>query len=445
MNLTSPMKGILLTGLGILITISNVDAATKICSGTMFSDKCEDRSSQPLDLRKNTAEADGVIFNYFLVGKREHYAEIKAFNATAPAHLGGRAIEIAEDVRKSAINYVTGNRPEANWSTEIRSVVERLRTVRFRLANGSDSDCFAKGDAGIPNASYTEGEHTIGICPGLVKSTTQEVAASLAHELGHAVSPCTMQKALVRYFEPKPETGACLFSIGEGENRSPQDKELFGIGPISISQKDGYAVDQDPESTDNLIRCQAAVRLPASQLADPKFYQSFNACIDKRYQTEYEDWMASKLFHLDKMPKRFDTLPGRQREEWPQMVKALKKEVPFRCYVKNDEHFADSFGGMVYSIWGQSKDLTSVQFERGLHSLTGIQCVEKVTQKIKMDPQIYPNTTNRIALHLRPNAVVNLLGCDAASPASQASLCSLSEETFTQEAAVDIRKRGTKR
>ncbi len=439
MILSCPMKGILLTGLGILTAVSNVDASTTVCSGAMFADKCIDRSTQRLDLRKSRTEADGVIFNYFLVGKREHYAEIKAFNATAPTELGKRAIKIAEDVRKSAIAYVTGNQPEATWSPEVASVAQRLRTVRFRIPEGSHSDCFAKGDAGIPRAAYTDGEHAIGICPGLVKSTSQELAASIAHELGHTVSPCTMQKALVKYLDTKPETGACLFRIGEGENRSLQDKELFGTAPISIPQKDGYAVDQDPESTDNLIRCHAAVRLPASQLADPKFYQSFNACIDKRYQTDYENWMASELFYLDVMPKNFDTLPGTAREEWPKKIEALRQEVPFRCYVKNDEHFADSFGGMVYSKWGRSKDITPAQFERGLHSLTGIQCVEKTTQKIAMAAHIYPNTEDRIALHLKPNAAGDLLRCDAAPPSS---LCSLSEDTFTPAERVDVRKRG---
>ncbi len=442
MKLSSPSKSILLAGLGFLALTADVDASIKECSGAVFADKCQDHSLRSLDLRKSTSEADGVIFNYFLVGKREHYAEIKAFNATAPPALGARAIETAESVRKSAISYVSGNQPEATWSREVASVVERLRTVRFRLVDGKDSDCSAKGDAGIPNAAYTEGEHAIGICPGLVKSTTQEAAATIAHELGHTVSPCTMSKSLVKLLEPKPGTGACLLKIGEGEKRSAEEIDVFGSEPVTITKKSDFAVDQDPEWTDNLIRCEAAERLPASKLDSPKFYQSFNACIDKRYQTDYEDWIAFKLFHLDKMPKRFDTLPGSQREEWPKMVEALKQEVPFRCFVKNDEHFADSFGGMVYSAWGRSKDITPSQFELGLHSLTGVQCVEKVTKNMKMDPHIYPSASERIALHLKPNAVMNLLGCDATAPAS---LCSLTEDTFTPAPKADLRKRGTKR
>lgn len=410
--------------------------AAKECSGALYTANCKDLSNQPLDLRKSTSEADGVLFNYFLFGKREHYYELLKFNSSAPPELGARASEISGKVRAAAISYVTGSEAdEKKWSPEIAGIVQRLRTVRIQLADRVEADCLSRGDPGIPYAVYAPGIHTITVCPGMIKSPTEAIASAVAHELGHAVSPCAMKDALIEFKDPTPEMGACLLKTGVGENRSIQDREDFGPGPLLIPKQSDYGTDLDPVRNNELIKCGAAVRLPSSELKDAKVYRSFNACTDSRYKEDYENWISFKLFDLERMPK-FDKLPSPAREEWPKRVEELRSEVPFRCFDKVDEHFADSFGGMVFSKWGEERNLTRSQFEIGIHNLTSVQCIEKVTKRPAMREHGYPPISDRIALFLKPRAISSLVNC---KPPRSGSLCALTEETF----APSILRRGS--
>ena len=422
-------------------SMTRASESPKTCSANLYSDKCEDLSKKPLDLRKDKTEADGVLFNYFLAGKREHVHEIRALNASASHDQAQRGLEIAKEVRAEAIKLVTGGRTKEDLPPEVAAIAERLQTVTFTLSNPTDPSCYDKGDPGIPNASYSQLEHRISICPATLKVPTEEIAATIAHELGHSITPCAMSRALIKLEEIDTSLGSCLLNIGEGDNRSKEDQEIWGTGAISIAMisDTGYTVDIYPEKNSELIRCGAASRLPGSQVINPSIYKSISSCLDTRYAKDYENYLAKETLQLDKMPD-FSKLPGKAKTEWPKLVAQARKEKPFSCFVKKEEHFADAFGGQAYSAWGKTKNLTAKRFDTGLHFLTNIQCVEKITKSLTMASHIYPPVADRIALFLKPNAISDLKQCEPA----QETLCTLAEDAFTQGMNSPGRSKGTR-
>lgn len=402
----------------------------KLCSSDFFKDSCTDDSKKPLDLRKDKTEADGVLFNYFLVNQRESVADIRRLNSKPTHDQQTNTVKTAEEVRKIAIANVIAGRDEKNLPGDALAVIERLRTVKIRVVSENDSTCFERGDAGIPNAGYSPLEHAVNICPAMAKVPTQEIAETIAHELGHVVSPCSMSKELLRFDGGDIAVGACLLGIGEGDDRSESDREIWGDGPIPISNipDQGYALNMEPEKNQALVRCGAANVVHGSQLKNPEFYQSFNRCAEALYKTAREDAFAFELFRVEKKPN-FSKIAQPKRKEWEtQYNERLAKEAP-ACFRKREEHFADSLGGQLYAAWAKSKDLSAKQYAVGLHALSHAHCSEKVSKNFQMSPHQYPSSAERLEILMKPRYVSDLLGCE---PPKSEALCQLPEDAFAR-------------
>lgn len=402
----------------------------KKCSAEFFESGCQDDSGKPVDLRKDRTEADGLLFNYFLLGKKEHSDAIRHLNAKPSNEQSRDALKLAEEVRKTAITHILGGRAENELTSEIRAVVERLRTVKIRIAANSDPVCFERGDIGMPNAGYSPMEHAIQICASMTKTPSQEIAETMAHELAHVVSPCAMSKDLIRFQGDPSALGSCLLGIGDGDKRSEEDREIWGDGPISLADfpDEGYAVSMEPEKNEAFLRCGAAEIIPGSRIEKPEIYRSFNSCAEMRYKTAREDALAFELFHLEKKPD-FSKLPQPKGAQWEREFKSrLSKQSPI-CFRKREEHFADSLGGQWYSSWAKEKDLGPKAYLTGLHGLSHPFCSEKISKNFKMSPHQYPSAAERLEILLKPRAVSDLLGCEPV-PEKPAGLCALPEDAF---------------
>src|SRR5690606_13686641 len=102
----------LLTGAAVYAQSAPAAPLAKKCSAEFFEARCQDDSQKPVDLRKDKTEADGVLFNYFLLGKKEHSDAIRLLNSEPSTEQNRRALELAEEMRKTAIAHVLGGRVE---------------------------------------------------------------------------------------------------------------------------------------------------------------------------------------------------------------------------------------------------------------------------------------------------------------------------------------------
>lgn len=390
-------------GLGLLVATmvsgeaKAADGEQPVCQPAMFDNQCKTNlAKKPVDLRRDHAEADGVLFNYFLVTQPSRYRELRAFSSLPSKELEQRALKLADEVRKSAIRYAAQGEDEKSWSPEKSAIVQRLRTVRFRTADALDPECFAIADPGVPNATYVAATHTISICPGAVKSASQYIAATLAHELGHTTSPCALSKNLVKLSKPDEQASHCLI---QGKALDEAGEDIIGLPFVVQKPSSDYMVEMNPEENDSLIQCGVAERLPGSLQKDISFYRQFNRCMDSANTA-------------------------------PKAPTSTGKDI---CQRKRDEQFADTFGSFVYADWGTGKNLSPQQARTGLHDLTTLRCVEKEFKRPITNQKQYIKNDQRLELAMRPKAIADLLQCTPAqqySPAPASALCALSETTF---------------
>ncbi len=409
-----------LAAVGSITALSTALASTPLCTADLVSPKCEDLTLQPLDLRRNSKEADGVIFNYFRALNPKYSDEVRNFGKISDPRLAKRALDIAEDIRKSAISYIARGRPASKLSAENRAFIERLRTVQFRIKDGFSADCYKTGDPGVPNAAYNPLEHTVSICKSSLRVTSQWIAVTIAHELGHVVSACSMASPLIRFKTSNPKIDKCLFGDLTESQRTDEEKEIEGSGSVGfVAQPSSYAVNHEPESMREFIRCKAAEVVSGSQVANPEAYKEFSACIEGQNRTVYENWAAFAALRLESLPKTLS--PERQA-----LVDQAKQETPFRCFRKNEEQFSDSFGGHVYSAWATEKKMKPESFRLALNDFASIRCRERLSGEVSMDRLLYPTPSERIeTLIQNPNAA-KILQCQI----PVATTCRLSETSY---------------
>ncbi len=100
---------------------------------------------------------------------------------------------IFEEIRKAAIDEIQGD------SKEARNLRSRLEKVKLHtLMPGTavhDEECLSNGIPRI-GAFFSERTYSISICPALLNSPEPMLVSTLAHELMHAIDPCTVKGPL---------------------------------------------------------------------------------------------------------------------------------------------------------------------------------------------------------------------------------------------------------
>lgn len=380
-------------------------------SGDRSTPKCKDLSNSPLDLRKTKDESDGVLFNYALVGKREHRNAIENFGRGASAAENKRALDLANEARQYAIEYITGKRPEEAWSTETKTIVDRIRTLEFRISELSDGDCYDHGDIGYPQAAYNSFEHTIGICASMAKTQSEGIFATVAHEIGHAVSSCNMRLPLVKYQEITREDTRCLLDFDDSTFDSiEQDVNIEAQQVIRAHREVKQGLDLDPENTDRLAKCGLAQRVADSSLSEIKAFKAFDDCAMKRFAKDYRRYVAARTFN-------WEDLPPRLSPQFQAIADTFMKQNPQSCYRKSEENFADTFSAQLVALRHARKfshlsaNAAHKAYREAVFDLTSTYCVGRIEGRNLSNAHLYPNDRERVLSYFTPPYAQNFLNC----------------------------------
>lgn len=372
---------------------------------------CKDLSKSPLDLRKSKNEADGVLFNYALVGKPEHRSAIENFGRNASESDSKRALDIAQKARQYAIDYITGKRTEDTWSPETRKLVERITALDFRISELSDGDCYDQGDIGYPQAAYNGFDHTIGICASMAKTHSEGIFATVAHEIGHAISSCNMKRPLVKYDEITTADARCLLTL-DGNNfdlhEEELEKEIWRIMRTYSGAKQG--LDLDPENTSLLEKCGRAIKVEGSSIPEVTAFKTFDACATKRFEKDYQKFVAAKVF-------KWAELPPKLSPKFQALVDKFVNENPQSCYRKVEENFADAFSAHLVAL-RHAKEFSQLSpqashkaLSESVFDLTSTYCLERIEGRNLSNPHLYPNDRDRVLTYFTPPYTQNFLNC----------------------------------
>lgn len=416
-----------------------------LCAAEQITLNCVDHSKDGLDLRKNKSEADGVKFNYFLWGKREHHKELEKFASGSSEADQQRALGLVDTARKTAIQYVTGGRDPSDWSAETRTIVERIKLIEFRISEPFSPDCFEASDPGLPNAAYSAMEHTIGLCHSLVKTPSHLIMAVLLHEIGHAVSSCNMKKPLLRHKEMTEDVFRCLNANGsqfddvldyEYEALADQgdltsaDRE-FSMANRSLARTVGeikLGVDVNATNTETLLRCGAVERVVNSNLPVVQGNLQFDQCAFKRFTKDYDRFVAASALKLDTMPK---VLIKKEQN----IVNSFKENNPQSCYRKSEEHYADAFAAAALAVWHKTENKKRSDFRLAVYDLAQTYCMGKLEERNVSNALLYPSDETRLLSYLVPQHFKDQIGCTdlikpvCSVPEDPASLTSLSSSS----------------
>lgn len=406
-------------------------AKPPLCAPVQLTRKCVDYSASPLDLRKTKTEADGVKFNFFLWGKREHHDELAKFASHSSEADQKRALALIDIAKKYAVEYVTGGRNPESWSVETKTIVERIGHIEFRISDSYSSDCFEATDPGLPQAVYSPMEHAIGLCHSLVKTHSNVIMATILHEIGHAVSTCNMKKQLLRHKELTNETFSCLHEAGadlESEEEVPDRSLARSISEIK------FGLDVNATNTETLIRCGAVERIPNSNLENVQGNSQFDQCASRQFANDYDRYVARFSLHQETLPKGLT--PKEQN-----IVDWFKESNPQSCYRKAEEHFADTFAAQALALWHKSENKKPGDLQLAVDDLSQIYCMGHPLSVSSR--YLYPDDDVRLLSYLAVPYFQSQMGCvNLIKP-----VCTLPEDpaALTSVSTNRSSKRGTRK
>jgi hypothetical protein len=381
------------------------------CGPEQLIPKCVDHSESPIDLRKTKSEADGVKFNYFMWGKREHHQELEKFGSSSSDADQTRALALADTARKYAIAYVTGVRDPSAWSIETRTIVDRIEKIEFRISGPLSSDCFEATDPGLPQAAYSPMEHSIGLCHSMVKTPSNAILATVLHEIGHAVSTCNMKKPLLRHKELTSDAFSCLSAAGAdlSDETDPGDSSKGETGDSGRSLARSISeiklgLDVNATNTETMLRCGAVERVPNSNLQTVRGNSQFDDCATRRFAKDYDRYVAQFSLRRDSMPN------GLTASE-QNIVDHFKANNPQSCYRKAEEHFADTFSAQALALWHKNENKTRADLRLAVYDLAQTYCMGRLESRNVSNPYLYPSDETRLLSYLAPTHFQSQLGC----------------------------------
>lgn len=402
-------------------------AAPPTCSWELvwqhFQSVCKDPESNSLDLRKSADEADGVLFNFFLVHKKGRYEQIKAFDQTT-TELSTKALKISEDVRKRAIRVVTAAAPENTWTLEERALATRIKTVSIRVADSTDPSCYALSDPGIPNAQYTQETHAITICPSLTRVHSELIAKGIAHELGHVISPCAMSRSLYQVAQ-ETDTAAAINCLSPNSTDSDGTNDTTGTVLRSARQaiEAGFAVIDSSLNSESseLVRCGILQPMTAGKAMSPSSQEQFVKCALREHQPAYSAWLAQSKLGLEKMPRGLSKTQQK-------VIDGAKAETPALCFSKTDETYADSFAGQILARAVEESHLSAKDIGRYAYDFSAVACRNSDEPGYDFNTTNYPSAAERVRLLIETDSTMRKLGCEK----DKRPLCAIEAGAFSR-------------
>ncbi len=103
-----------------------------------------------------------------------------------------RAAMIFESTKVSLLEFLERSRTSTNGE-QIDNMRKRVELVKFRPQPLPVDAAICVG----PNAFYSSGTHDFSICPQDLEIPEESLRRTIAHEVGHAIDPCTIASPLV--------------------------------------------------------------------------------------------------------------------------------------------------------------------------------------------------------------------------------------------------------
>lgn len=170
---------------------SDSSASAGSCSGDEILAPCERMKEAPFDLGQSQfgfpKSTDGSII-YNDAGKKDK--GLKPFKPSADQL--NRAVELTKSARDIMKDIVVGDTRPESLSPEQVQMTKLLSTLK--IENGKTNDRSCKGYETDPNAFYDFLANKIVICPSAAVMDPAAFQMLIAHEVGHVVSPCNVER-----------------------------------------------------------------------------------------------------------------------------------------------------------------------------------------------------------------------------------------------------------
>lgn len=121
-------------------------------------------------------------------------------------------------------------RMNSSNAAEIKSMIERIRSVKMNLPPVGAGSAFMGPCGAGPNAFYSPYNHSFTVCPEFLQMPAASIQTVIAHELGHAIDPCTASFTLSEAVGEKHKTegymGGGFFGAASIEDYIPFTPKL---------------------------------------------------------------------------------------------------------------------------------------------------------------------------------------------------------------------------
>lgn len=125
-----------------------------------------------------------------------------------------RAQKIYRDTQSRILALLEKRRTPSN-SAAISNMIKRVKMTNFtspKLGNGLET--LSSQGCELPNAFYSPAQNEVTICPQLLNLPDASLVATIAHELGHSIDPCTMVHTYSKNSEGKIELNSPAYLDG---------------------------------------------------------------------------------------------------------------------------------------------------------------------------------------------------------------------------------------
>ncbi|QDK46714.1 hypothetical protein DOM22_16915 [Bdellovibrio sp. ZAP7] len=101
-----------------------------------------------------------------------------------------RATKVVEETREKVLSMLSKRKNGKN-NAQIDNIIERVKTVRIKMADPGNAAEMASSGCESPNAAYDPDMHQMVLCPQITNMPEGSLFAVVAHEFGHSFDPCS--------------------------------------------------------------------------------------------------------------------------------------------------------------------------------------------------------------------------------------------------------------
>lgn len=341
---------------------------------------------------------------------------LEEFSVTTRAQRD-RAIQIANEVRTSAVAFVKGDVADARLSTTDRNerdqLANRLEKLEIRMAENEDTFCSGTTDLGNPNASYWPQTHTVYLCPAAARGDVASIVRAVSHELGHVTQNCQTTRPLYEVQPGRGEMSDLATCDEEFINRQGGEGSGFvndkALRRLAEGEVKFIVDDANTDAIRALVRCDIIKEVPRSAIASPRLARETHSCIERSNRALFMDVREAYI-------ESDIRVGGLSRPRAQANVDGHHTEA---CFARNQEHFADSFAAGLMGFHTKMKKWKATEVRASALLFAAMAC----TTSEFHDDYSYPRWDLRARVILNEPALARQLGCSTTIP--DTTLCPL--------------------